>query len=410
MTLTEITDDLTGAADSGSYYTARGQRLKICLSGDADMSPSDTDIVAVNLSSRNVEKEKAHNLHNDLLKKIQILPDQVFFKKIGTGFRGNDQYELAGMLDAWPDYNVFIIDNAPDLGTFTLYGHQYCEGQILHKSLYSKDPISPPTKSFIPDILSEGMDYKIGLVDIDAVKTGKAAERTSELLSNGCRIIVFDAITKKDTLDIISTLVPLYPKTFWTGSLGIADGLGEYFFGPWQKTRFPARELRCLGFSASDYDSVRKQNAYSEKLGMRLIRVDIDTYIDGNESIIENSIEAALDAVKTGNIMIIQKVEKYSHKAGTNLKILECFRKIVRPVCCSSDFDRLIISGGETAQTIFSVLSTEHISVGRPIAPGIAQGTILDGLLKGKEYALKGGSMGRDDALEKMMCRKEVIY
>ena len=30
MRFTEITDDLTGAADSGSYFTARGQQLKIC--------------------------------------------------------------------------------------------------------------------------------------------------------------------------------------------------------------------------------------------------------------------------------------------------------------------------------------------------------------------------------------------
>ena len=28
MRFTEITDDLTGAADSGSYFTARGQQLK----------------------------------------------------------------------------------------------------------------------------------------------------------------------------------------------------------------------------------------------------------------------------------------------------------------------------------------------------------------------------------------------
>ena len=38
MRFTEITDDLTGAADSGSYFTARRQQLKICTSGESSLN------------------------------------------------------------------------------------------------------------------------------------------------------------------------------------------------------------------------------------------------------------------------------------------------------------------------------------------------------------------------------------
>lgn len=47
MIFTEITDDLTGAADSGSYFTARGRRLKICVSGDCDLSREDGQLLYV---------------------------------------------------------------------------------------------------------------------------------------------------------------------------------------------------------------------------------------------------------------------------------------------------------------------------------------------------------------------------
>lgn len=159
MRLTEITDDLTGAADSGSYFTARGRKVRICTNGRCSLEHETDEILTVNLSSRNTAQDKARQLHADLLRRLE--PGGFYMKKIGTGFRGNDSYELDGLLDGWPDYNVFIVDNAPDLGTFTLYGNQYCEGEILPKSVYANDPIFPPTESYIPKILGKDTDKKI---------------------------------------------------------------------------------------------------------------------------------------------------------------------------------------------------------------------------------------------------------
>ena len=70
MRFTEITDDLTGAADSGSYFTARGQQLKICTSGESSLNRSDNELLSVNLCSRNVEGEVARRVHSALLKRL----------------------------------------------------------------------------------------------------------------------------------------------------------------------------------------------------------------------------------------------------------------------------------------------------------------------------------------------------
>ena len=83
------------------------------------------------------------------------------------------------------------------------------------------------------------------------MKGGDLAGAVQQQISRGCRILVFDAITKRDTLHIIRTLQPLYPKVFWTGSLGLADGLAEYLYGPEQPLPPAAvRQVRCLGFCA----------------------------------------------------------------------------------------------------------------------------------------------------------------
>ena len=60
---TEITDDLTGAADSGSYFTARGQRVTLCVSGDTSLKREEGGLLSVNLSSRNVRPEFAYETH-----------------------------------------------------------------------------------------------------------------------------------------------------------------------------------------------------------------------------------------------------------------------------------------------------------------------------------------------------------
>lgn len=408
MNLTAITDDLTGAADSGSYFTDRGRSLHIFTGEPVCWERQADEIVSVNLSSRNVAGEVARQRHFDLCRQLAKGPRQVYMKKIGTGFRGNDAYELEGMLTAMPDYTCFIIDNAPDLGTFTLYGDQYCEGEILPKSLYAKDPILPPTKSYIPEILAEHTDLKIGLVDIDAVKGGQIVEQTEARLKEGCRIVVFDAITKADTVAIISSLAPRCPNVFWTGSLGLADGLAQYLYGDPKPYPVKKRDVRCLAFCASAYDMAHRQIAYSEKNGLSVVRLDMDAVLDGDKAIqLEQTLQCALEKNKTGNVLVMPVTQRYSYKPGTSKAIMECFEALAPDLCGRAVFDRLVVVGGETAQAVFRATGTTSVALwGKPEA-GVAEGLIRQGSLAGREFALKGGSVGSVYALEKMLCRFE---
>lgn len=405
MLLTEITDDLTGAADSGSYFTNRGQPLKICTNGNCALQREGHEALSINLSSRNIKGPVARQLHYDLCKRLKDTSDQLIMKKIGTGFRGNDAYELEGMLEAKPDYFSFMIDNAPDLGTFTLYGNQYCEGEILPKSLYANDPIFPPTMSYIPDILARDTKIPIGLVDIDAVKGGDLLKRTKEITASGCRIVVFDAITRQDTLRILRTLQPAFPNVFWTGSLGIADGLGEYLFGPSRAAELHPRPIKCLCFCASAYAMSKRQIEASVKNGLQVVEMDIDAIIDQNSDWLGRITERVLQANERGNVMLVPHVKKYSYKPGTSRKIMDCICQCAPYLCGRSTFDRLVVIGGETAQAVFKAAGVNYLRLEGSLEPAVAQGKILDGILAGKEFAVKGGSVGSIDALEKMLCK-----
>lgn len=414
-----MTDDLTGAADSGSYFTNRGLELTIFT----ELEPEEMELrkgehTAYNLSTRNASRELAFRRHFEMFRKIPCDSGHVIMKKIGTGFRGQDPYEINGILAASPEFVCFIVDSAPDLGTFTLYGNQYCEGCILTKSLYAKDPVMPPKKSSIVEILKEGVKEKIGAVDIDVVKGDRerlAAEVRDRIL-DGCRVIVFDVVSKEDALKLVELLDPVYPNAVWTGSLGIAQALAVYLCGDEaghgdgqgdgkKQEEALAAGGRCACFTASAYEAAKRQVRYSEGQGLLKVELDIDRILDGESGLAEQAVCQYLDGLKTQNVILVPKVERYSYKEGTSKKILELVTRCAEEIGRKGAFDRLVVIGGETAQSILRVLQIHEIALLSSRETGAALGVIESGGFKGKTLALKGGSIGSDQALEYMMGR-----
>ena len=70
------------------------------------------------------------------------------------------------------------------------------------------------------------------------------------------------------------------------------------------------------------------------------------------------------------------------------------------------DYDRLVIVGGETSQALCDALEIRELALTEEIEPAVAAGTIIDGACSGREFALKGGSVGSPGAIIRM-CLKE---
>lgn len=408
-----ISDDLTGAADSGGYFVNKGLDLEIYTGENVEsLYKLGEKNIAINLSTRNSTPDEAFKKHYNVFKNVYPKDNRIIMKKIGTGFRGLDQYEINGMLKSNKDLLCFIVDSAPDLGTFTLYGNQYCEGCILTKSLYAKDPIIAPKKSYIPDILKDGLDYEAKCINIDLVKGDKdnLIKETAKIIDGGYRVIVFDAITAYDANKIVNTFNSIYKNIVWTGSLGIASALSEYIFRKEESSFFNdygySPNDRCVCFSASAYEATKKQISYSSSFGLQKIEIDIDKIIDGEEKeTIEKSVEEYKEKIKKENVILIPKVNKYSHKDKVSSKILEVMARCASEICSTSYFDRLVIIGGETAQVILKALDINVISLKESPDTGSAIGEIALGKYKGRKIALKGGSIGSLEAIEFMTGR-----
>ena len=63
----------------------------------------------------------------------------------------------------------------------------------------------------------------------------------------------------------------------------------------------------------------------------------------------------------------------------------------------------LIMSGGETAFSVLDACGFNYLESGEQILPLISTGTVHGGMLDGKQYVIKGGSLGSDDIYVKLI-------
>ena len=63
----------------------------------------------------------------------------------------------------------------------------------------------------------------------------------------------------------------------------------------------------------------------------------------------------------------------------------------------------LIMSGGETAFSVLDASGFNYLESGEQILPLISTGIIHGGMLDGKRYVIKGGSLGDDDIYIKLI-------
>ena len=88
--------------------------------------------------------------------------------------------------------------------------------------------------------------------------------------------------------------------------------------------------------------------------------------------------------------------------------ILQILTKIIKELFLHPDMtvniERLILIGGETSFHILKALHTRTVSIFGKIENGIDYGFVRDGIIKGKEFLIKGGSVGNEQAITRMIC------
>ena len=366
-----IADDLTGAADSAAIMAEVGgdtilfTEPIIGLNGRAEDA---ADVISVNMSSRCIPGEKAKELHRRTGTAVKQLPTRFLIKKMDIAFRGNAAFEIEGLMDGTGKSVCFVVDSVNAMNTFTLYGRQYAMGQLLEKSRYAlEDPIKAPNESYIPGIMGRDTQLKIAPIDIDTVKSGSIEQGA--------------------------------------GSLGLINAVAEYAFdGKRRSAAEKTRKIKAVGFTASAYMATYNQLKQAQTHGMQMLTLDMDRIVNGESAVAYETAQEMCRRAESGSVFLNIHLSSDYAAPGRSDEILRAISECAQYVCAHTDFQRIVIVGGETAAAILRILKINRLRITEKTETGIGTGTIEDGPYAGKEISLKGGSVGSPIAISRMLC------
>jgi uncharacterized protein YgbK (DUF1537 family) len=436
-----LADDLTGACDTASYICDYTKETEVILdSMESRINKSweieNSNIVnnyVISTNSRDLNPEDACLKLKDLGNLLKNVESKIIFKKIDSAFRGNVVLEINTLMNIFNKNICFLINSIPSMDRITLGGFQLIKGKLLNESEFKKDPVKASVNPFIPYLLSannQAMDSRRTChIFLETVRYGDISNAIDNGIKENISIFSFDAITNNDIEKIVSIIYEKFDEALYAGTLGLLEALNKKIFKDYYriedsekkdnnfksvnlkercKDKEKSFEFKYIGFTSSKYEITKKQiYKLKNKKNPEIVKIKINDFLNKKDKEYISKIEDIADEiiekpVKNGLFLV---TEFRGKKEPENLSelILKILSEISVNILKSIKFSRLILIGGETALNILRYFKVNNIKIMGRIIDGISYGIVSDGLLKGKEVLIKGGSVGDADSVINMV-------
>ncbi|MGV2939673.1 four-carbon acid sugar kinase family protein [Mesobacillus sp. LC4] len=410
-----IADDLTGANDSGVQLAKRGFSSTVVFNLEGIKEAGSTpDVLVVDTDSRAVPGEKAHEA---VVKAASLLFQHGYshvYKKIDSTLRGNGAVEIAAAASVFKPEAVVIVPAFPKVNRTTVKGLHYVNGTLITETEFGRDPKTPVTEGFIPDLLKKSVDEDIALIDLDLIRGSEdqLASFVEKTIDGGQSWFVCDSETEEDLMAIAAFFAKLGKKIVWAGSGGLIEYLPaelEIFPQSGQDMKKTAID-RTLTVSGS-LSQVTKKQLESLK-GIKEV-----------EFIEINPVQLVEDTLETSSLAVNRKANHYvlyvdsseanrvaAREAGDRLgynsnqvseaiafglaKAAKVFLEQVQ------DIGGLVLTGGDTAKAVCGELGVNEMELHSEVESGLPFGMIRSGE-KNFWAITKAGGFGNEGSLVK---------
>jgi uncharacterized protein YgbK (DUF1537 family) len=224
-----VADDLTGAADCGLPFAARGFATAVTLSQDRAALDADADVLAIDGDTRWRSQEEAARETARLV--ARWAPScRTVFKKIDSTLRGHVGPEIAAALRALRAARgsglVVMTPAFPALGRAAREGRLFVRGVPLEDTELGRG--SPrPGPARIPGLLDDA-GLRTAVIGLDVLRSGVARVRAEMARhAESGDVLACDAETDDDLRAIVAGARSLGRPLAWAGSAGLAQPVAE---------------------------------------------------------------------------------------------------------------------------------------------------------------------------------------
>ena len=420
-----IADDLTGGADAGAQFAKMGlNNLLIFWKDNAKFDFSKythQDVLVVNTDTRGLSPEKASSLISNLFKNYDKELFPIIYKKIDSTLRGNIGYEIDAILKETNGALCFMAPSYPEQNRTLVGGIMIVEGKPLALTEVARNTPSPVQESHVYKLLKQQSQNSVGWIDLTHVASScekllKAVEKEQK---KGTQIIIFDAVSRQDLANVAEVGFSLKRIPLFVGSAGLAEEVAKKITPSKSKSSESLKQTEkifkhifIIGGTTSSVTHqqlkrIEQRRIPVYQLNKTLLFIDDNRVQNGKKDLskkIANSLSRGMVILKTTSEMVQSKGSK---DLPIHLKITKTLAEIAISGLEQSKVDAhdlaLILTGGDTAQSVINTLGASGIEIEDELLGGIVKGHLTGGNWDGLSVITKAGAFGKEDALDKII-------
>ncbi|USF30991.1 four-carbon acid sugar kinase family protein [Clostridium sp. MD294] len=405
-----ITDDFTGALDTGIQFTKQGVKIQIAVEQNPEnISVSkNTQVLVIDLETRPLAARQAYNIVKNVMIWAKNKRIDYIYKKTDSALRGNVGAELKAVTDVY-EQCIYFIPAFPKIGRITKNGKHYIDNVPLSETAFAKDPFEPVIHSHIKDIITkEYQNIKVCCV--------QKQMNTSEYLHKiNQGVVVFDAETEQDMKNRLYELNQSNQLKLLAGCAGLAEFLPDILELK-GTIEINYEKKKGIYVACGSLNPITKnQMEYACQNGFKRVNLSANQklsleYYDTEEG--KQFLNNLENICKNHKCVIVDtfdikqhETEKLAQQKGMSKEdvrfaIAKCHGKIVKHMLQQGMDYTIFMTGGDTLMGLMKNLENTELT---PVCE-ISQGVVLS-ILKWNEKKLqvisKSGGFGNQDVFLK---------
>jgi len=418
-----IADDLTGANDTGVQFAKKGYNTKLLIFGKQStiMIPDNADVFVIDTETREAESKTAREVLRDILKKINMNENDIFYKKVDSTLRGNVGVEIEEIMNILKKDICIFSSSLPSQQRMTVRGYLIVNQKPLGLSEYSSNHLKQGENSFIPFLLKKQTDFPVGQIDLkDVVKGQKTIlSKINELSQKGNKIIVIDSTNEEHLKDIFASGLKFGGSVLFSGSAGLANHFPN-INNKHEVLKIKVEDNKSpVMVVAGSRNSIMEDqiNYLKNRLNVSELRIDLEQVFSNKDKILDGYTSVCLEAIKGNHDLVIHTDAIYNEeklinkklmlKYHLNFRALEiCIKnflgELTSKIIKNSDVRNLILTGGDVALGVCKELGIYNMSILDELLPGIPL-TIAHYKSYNLNIITKAGGFGKEDTLHELI-------
>ncbi len=390
-----IADDLTGANDTALQFHNHGCSTQMILELNAEIVNKDLiQCWAISTESRNIPSFEAFDAVEAAATFMKNeLNIEHFYKKIDSTLRGNIARETIAMLNVLEFDAAIIAPAFPNEGRITIGGYQLLKGVPIERTELARDPYSPIYESHIPTILERQLIEEerdiVGLIELKTVikGAGPILMKLNELIKNGKKLIVVDAVSTTDLEQIILATVKSNYNILPCGAAALAQGYSKVWLPDvkYQHIQKTIPELPKLVISGSATEltacQIKKLEEDDDFLNTYFIPLKIEDIMQGvTEEMVErvcknfgksnivtvHSSNIAINPDADGNALLLQGITKERFLTMITSYLAELTKRVIQRAEVV-----LVTLGGETSCKCCMAINSKVLHIIDAVLPAM---------------------------------------